>query len=132
MTQQLVERYRQLIRVMEGLSEHDREDHFQMTSWATRAADCGTAMCAAGWAASDEWFIKQGFKMEGAAPAIPGKVGYFRRGWAAVHLFFDGRENYDVRRRLGLHHPVFEAPETVEQVIEAARWRIYSLERYGV
>src|SRR5882724_5960206 len=67
------EALQQLIRVLEKVREDDRP--FDMSSWyddensqdikllTMPAEDCGTASCAAGWAARDPWFIERGFKL---------------------------------------------------------------------
>jgi hypothetical protein len=38
-------------------------DRFHMRRWIEKAK-CGTAHCAAGWAAQDQWFIKQRFPLK--------------------------------------------------------------------
>jgi hypothetical protein len=70
-----VERLKQLRRVVEQAPEH----RFHMNHWCDTNAGCGTAYCAAGWAALDPWFrenteIEQIFKLEhlGPDPEIKG------------------------------------------------------------
>jgi hypothetical protein len=49
-----VERLRELRRVIEAAPE----DKLHMPQWCDFHAPCGTAYCAAGWAAIDPWFQK--------------------------------------------------------------------------
>lgn len=57
-----IERWANLQRVLENLSEHDRIHHFCMTIWGAHT-ECGTVACAAGHAAMDPWFRKQGLRL---------------------------------------------------------------------
>lgn len=53
-----IERLTQLRRVVEAAPEHLLDmGSFKLTK------DCGTAYCAAGWAAIDPWFVKQGLDL---------------------------------------------------------------------
>jgi len=121
----LVKRYEQLIRVLENLPAHEKEHHFQMVEWF-KQTDCGTAMCAAGWAGSDKWFKKRGFQLmtpDSITRPFP-QFGH-HQGWNAVNLFFEGRTSvlaplaplFDARK-------VFDQPVTIPQVIAAAKQRI--------
>ncbi len=49
------EKFRQLIRVLEGVSDWE----FDLGRWG---AECGTPACSAGWAARDDWFQFMGYK----------------------------------------------------------------------
>lgn len=55
-----VERWEQVLRVLEGLTPHEREKHFFMGIWGQETA-CGTVACAAGHCALDPWFRERGF-----------------------------------------------------------------------
>jgi hypothetical protein len=118
-----IERYRQLIRVMRGLSPHKRREHFNMRIWGQRT-ECGTVACAAGHAAQDAWFKDQGFLLvqnlyeEASRQLIVTYQG--RRGWGAIEGFF-GPSYAPV-------HPVFMAPMDIDGVIRAAEKEIAKLE----
>lgn len=58
-----IERLEQAVRVMRGLSEHDRKHHFNIGVFA-RQTECGTVACVAGHCALDPWFQERGFKIE--------------------------------------------------------------------
>lgn len=114
-----IERFENLIRVMNGLSEHERIKHFNMRTWGTET-ECGTACCAAGFCGLDPWFNEQGFKLvkcnidKGYLEPVFGK----NSSWNAIEAFFGNAHND------GEWHPVFERPNTVGQVIKAAKAQI--------
>lgn len=119
----LIERYQQLIRVMRGLSKHQREKHFNMQEWGRRTR-CGTTMCAAGFCGSDDWFQRHGFVFE---PTYPESLAYVVRygadtSWYAIEAFFGVLP--DERHHSMPKHRVFMLPKSVNQVIVAARERI--------
>lgn len=57
-----IERWQNVVRVLENLTPHQRRKHWNMENW-TLATDCGTVACAAGHCGMDTWFRKRGFKM---------------------------------------------------------------------
>jgi len=59
---QRVERYERLLKVMQGLTPHQRREHFDITTWGYRT-ECGTVACAAGHAGLNTWFRRHGFTM---------------------------------------------------------------------
>lgn len=120
--EQEIERLTQLIRVMRGLSRHERRRHFDIRQWGMQT-DCGTTMCAAGFCGSDPWFRRRGFKLE---PTFFEKMMIRYRGissWDALYAFFGDGLGY-----AGMSHPIFGTPQTVGEVIRAARKRIKELE----
>ena len=125
---QLIQRYRELIRVMKKLTPHEREHHFNMNSWGVKT-DCGTVMCAAGFAGSDHWFRRQGFSFSKRDLEIH---FHGRVSWRAIEMFFgylSGDHNvYDaIGQRREMAHPVFGKPTSVDEVIAAAEERIRKL-----
>lgn len=122
-TRLLIERYEQLIRVMQALSPHARKKHFDMRNWGQRT-DCGTTMCAAGFAGSDPWFRKQGFKFYKDRDEGVMTVKYQDEvGWDAISDFF-GMLADEHSRGIAPRHQVFMLPRSVDEVIAAARARI--------
>jgi diaminopimelate epimerase len=84
-TQQHIERFEQLIRVMENLPEHERTKHFDMRHWGLDTT-CGTSMCAAGFCGIDAWFIEQGFTLKNNGEEY--YVSYKNLvGWVAIRRF---------------------------------------------
>lgn len=57
-----IERWENVVRVLENLTPHQRRRHWDMGNW-TRRSDCGTIACAAGHCGMDAWFRRRGFKM---------------------------------------------------------------------
>lgn len=121
---QRIERYQQLIRVMRALTPHQRRHHLNMEHWGLKTS-CGTVMCAAGFAGSDPWFTRRGFKLVWAThplwPAGGGAGLLYRehRGWDAINQFFGP----DAEAR-AMSHPVFRTPDSVTEVIQAAKRQI--------
>jgi hypothetical protein len=58
-----VERWEQALRVLEAMTPHEREKHFNMGTWGEQT-DCGTVACLAGHCALDPWFRGHGFSGE--------------------------------------------------------------------
>lgn len=56
-------RVRNLIRVLTGLTAHERKKHFDMGDWLEKNT-CGTVGCAAGFCGIDPWFRRHGFKID--------------------------------------------------------------------
>lgn len=59
----LIERWENCLRVLQGLTPHERRKHWSMSTWGLKN-DCGTVACAAGHCAMDPWFRKRGLKMD--------------------------------------------------------------------
>lgn len=55
-----VERWEQALRVLEAMTPHEREKHFNMGTWGEKTA-CGTIACLAGHCSFDPWFHARGF-----------------------------------------------------------------------
>jgi len=125
-----IERLTQLLRVLRQVRDEARP--FDQAVWArgrtaplltTPVNECGTASCAAGWAARDPWFVKQGFALNddrGCDNLSP----EFRaaRGSAACRMFFE--LSYDETEHLfsGLHtrRTIDESIKIVERFIREA------------
>jgi len=93
-----INRYQQLIRVIESLSDHEAEKHIDMLNWEANT-ECGTVRCVAGWAGRDPWFRKAGFRLQTRVPVYRGTCW-----WRAIDEFF-GQSS----RNTTLVHPVFGA-----------------------
>lgn len=88
-------RLKKLVDLMEQLESNkveigysltfDRDDHlpttFDMNDWR-----CGTAACAIGWAATDEWFNSRGLTLDCGMTGNPQFND--KENWAAVAEFF--------------------------------------------
>lgn len=59
----LIERWENVLRVLNALPEHDRQTHWDMGQWG-RKTECGTVACAAGHCGLDHWFRERGFQMD--------------------------------------------------------------------
>ena len=57
-----IERWQQVTRVLQNLSQHEKRHHFDMGIWG-RKTDCGTVACAAGHCGLDSWFRRRGFAL---------------------------------------------------------------------
>jgi hypothetical protein len=58
---ELIERWSNTDRVLDAMTEHERQHHWDMSTWG-RKTDCGTVACAAGTCGLDAWFRERGFK----------------------------------------------------------------------
>lgn len=114
-----IQRYEELIRVMRGLSRHERKNHFDMANWGIDT-DCGTVCCAAGHAGHDAWFRRRGFVFREVSNTL--SFGD-ELSWTAVGMFFDGEP-----ASYYTNHPVFKQPNSVGEVIRAAKKRIKELQ----
>lgn len=56
-----VKRWEEVIRVLRGLTRHQRAKHWNMENYLEET-ECGTAGCAAGYSSLDPWFQKRGVK----------------------------------------------------------------------
>jgi len=50
-----LERWEQALCVLDGLTPHERENHFNMGTWGRRT-ECGTNACLAGHCSLNPWF----------------------------------------------------------------------------
>lgn len=82
-----LERWTQLLRVLQDLPEHERVKHFDMSEWAQQT-DCGTIACAAGHAGMDRWFQGQGFILDFELNMMSSVEGFFGRE-GADRIFYD-------------------------------------------
>jgi hypothetical protein len=114
-----IERLEQLIRVLRGLSPHERRKHWDMSSWGYKS-DCGTVACAAGHAGMDPWFTRRGFRLFPAE--YDGMAGALS---IDVEDFF-GDPNDEDWALFGADE-IFIYPKTVGDVIRAAQKRIRAL-----
>lgn len=69
---QLIERWENVLRVLQGLSAHQRRKHWDMSNIAY-ATPCGTICCAVGYCGLDPWFRRRGLKTE--IEPLPPEVG---------------------------------------------------------
>lgn len=72
-TEQLLQRWEQVLRVLKGMSRHTREKHFRMAFWG-KQTPCGTVGCAAGHCGLDPWFRRRGFKLQLELDPYSGRV----------------------------------------------------------
>lgn len=59
----LIERWVNVERVLDAMPEHERQHHWDMSTWGKKTT-CGTVACAAGTCGLDPWFRERGFKLE--------------------------------------------------------------------
>ena len=81
------QRNERLLQVVRVLKELPKGKRFDLGRWYT----CGTVACAIGWAASDPWFTRRGFKLErvaGCPPNTHRPVFKGRLDFRAVETFF--------------------------------------------
>lgn len=57
-----VERWENVLRVLRALPEHERQKHWDMSTWGEKT-ECGTVACAAGHCGLDPWFRERGFEL---------------------------------------------------------------------
>lgn len=60
-TKAKIERWENVLRVLRGLTRHQRTKHWDMDAFLDLRS-CGTVGCAAGHCALDPWFRRRGFK----------------------------------------------------------------------
>lgn len=56
-----IERWENVLRVLRGLSPHERKKHWDMATWGQQT-ECGTVACAAGHCGMDAWFRRRGLR----------------------------------------------------------------------
>lgn len=111
----MLEKWEQLLRVLDGLTPHEREKHLYMGVWGAQT-DCGTVACAAGHCAMDPWFRERGFI---------GKFGAMNEmtfpKWQPEDFF--GQRGYDM---------IFTGPhEEYDEVVAAVKDHIEYLKKGG-
>lgn len=90
---QLIERWENVLRVLQALTPHECENHWNMSVWA-RETDCGTVACAAGHCGLDPWFRRRGLRTN----ASQGYVWYTKADEFedALSLFFGDLGTADI------------------------------------
>lgn len=116
---QLIERWQHVVRVLESLTPHEREHHFDMSHWG-RETECGTVCCAAGHCALDPWFRRRGLAATFAKD---------RAGWPADWNTFDWEDKLITFFGIEGVRDIFQRPmrRPVERVIEEVRAHIKAL-----
>lgn len=90
---ELIERWSNTDRVLDAMTEHERQHHWDMSAWG-RKTDCGTIVCAAGGCGLDSWFRERGFKLtfkrngETTISDVPAFFGLE----GASRIFYDGTQ----------------------------------------
>lgn len=64
-----IERWQNAIRVLDAMPQHEREHHWDMSTFGMPTA-CGTVACAAGHCAMDRWFRLRGLTVRMRKRAI--------------------------------------------------------------
>lgn len=134
----LLEKWENVLRVLEGLSQHEREKHWDMSTWGVQTP-CGTVACAAGHCALDPWFQERGL-MASWSPTgrmVMGDLtGFFDTSWSEcddwlcrnrsswIGVRRDPRAPVAVRGAAIFHDPT---PRSVETVIEEVKAIIQEL-----
>lgn len=62
-TTKQVDRWKNVLRVLQGLSPHARRKHWDMSVFGEKT-ECGTVACAAGHCGMDPWFRRRGFQLK--------------------------------------------------------------------
>lgn len=106
-----IERWEQALRVLEGLSAHEREYHFNMGIWG-KETPCGTVACLAGHCSLDPWFQSRGFTSEFKVNVTDG-IRYMSFPAARPEEFFGDRGEDDI-----FTGPYREYDEVVQAVKE--------------
>lgn len=85
-----VERWANVLRVLEQMPQHEREKHWDMGTWGEKTR-CGTVACAAGHCGLDPWFRAQGFRLDFRLVVPPNEhdeVGEWKEELPSVDDFF--------------------------------------------
>lgn len=105
----LIERWQQILRMLQEMPKHERKKHLDMRIWAEKT-DCGTVGCVAGHAGLDAWFRKRGFKLiwrklEGTWwPSFPVGDAYFFGYAGHTDVFMATQSTYSEVVRLTKSH----------------------------
>lgn len=109
---QLIERWENCKRVLENLSPHDRELHWDMSLYLRDTA-CGTVGCAAGHCSMDPWFQSQGL-----IPTLHKDDGWYLDGDIDLDKFFGRQGSRNI-----FHDYSRRSVETViEEVTKHIQW----------
>lgn len=112
----MLERWEQALRVLKGLTPHERQKHFYMGTWGEET-DCGTIACLAGHCSLDPWFRERGF------------IGEIRRADLTLQFQKATPEYFFGQRG---HNMIFMGPyEEYLEVVEAVEEHIAYLKRGG-
>lgn len=124
----LLERWKNVERVLKGLSKHERTRHWRMDTWGMPTA-CGTSCCAAGHCSLDPWFQEQGFKGEvvdigkdwKGRPTLVFQINgnRFRSINAVVHRFFGKKHANEIFFNTGVSYD--EVLKSVHQKVRELR-----------
>lgn len=90
---ELIERWVNVERVLAAMPEHERQHHWDMSTWGKKTT-CGTVACAAGTCGLDPWFRERGFKLDfdrSGGHKIT-DVGSFFGLEGSQRIFFDSRQ----------------------------------------
>jgi hypothetical protein len=82
-----IERWENVLRVLKGLTPHQRAHHWDMESWGYNT-HCGTVACAAGHCGLDPWFRRRGFKLNVNHPSMTSHAAtdFFWLTWLLWHF----------------------------------------------
>lgn len=107
-----IERWENVLRVLEGLGPHERDEHWDMGTWGQQTP-CGTIACAAGHCGLDPWFRQQGFTMD-FRPCDCGELGCTTVHIKDVAIFFGARGSDRI-----FHNPDERPVEVVIEEVKA-------------
>jgi len=87
---QRIERWENVLRVLKGLTPHQRRKHWSMRFYV-KQTECGTIACAAGHCGLDPWFRRLRFKLTTDVGMGEVTLNFFgRRG--SEEIFWDVRD----------------------------------------
>lgn len=89
--EKMVERWENALRVLRKMTKHQRQKHFDMSTWGEVTA-CGTVACLAGHCSLDPWFRRRGFKSEQPH-------GFLRFTEESTFMFFGEKGYWDILMR---------------------------------
>jgi hypothetical protein len=117
-----IERWENVLRVLESLSTHERRNHWDMRVWGQRT-ECGTVACAAGHCGLDPWFRRRGFKLD-----------FYSDDWTSLNTPVEGLANTGQQSvvaffgREGCSDIFFNTtPRSVSQVIREVKYYLRTL-----
>lgn len=83
-------RLKRLVTVLERVqADPVKKREFDMGTWATKTPDCGTHLCACGWAASDPVLHRQGLGFGGF------EATWFDKSTKVAELTYEGLGGFD-------------------------------------
>lgn len=110
-----IERWQNVLRVLRGLTRHQRLEHWNMATIGEKT-DCGTVACAAGHCSLDGWFRRRGY------------IGKYKISESSTRLELDTPDEWDFFGHEGADSIFFNTwPRSVEDVIQEVRGHIKSL-----